>query len=81
MKQVLFYFEFSKLFTIFTCNLKNKSYGKKLSEHDLTMIIYARKHLDDALHGIDYGEFEEEAKQRIREAMDWLTELKVRLAQ
>lgn len=54
---------------------------KKLSEHDLTMIIYARKHLDDALHGIDYGEFEEEAKQRIRKAMDWLKELKVRLAQ
>jgi hypothetical protein len=54
---------------------------KKLSEHDLTMIIYARKHLDDALHGIDYGEFEEEAKQRIHETMDWLKELKVRLAQ
>jgi len=45
------------------------------------MIIYARKHLDDALHGIDYGEFEEEAKGRIRETMEWLKELKVRLAE
>ena len=54
---------------------------KKLSEHDLTMIMYARKHLDDALHGIDYGEFEEDAKGRIKEAMEWLKELKIRLAE
>ena len=42
---------------------------KKLSEHDLTMIIYARKYLDDALHELDYGEFEEESKARIKEAI------------
>ena len=54
---------------------------KKLPGHDLTMIIYARKYLDDALHGIDYGEFEEEAKAQIKEAMEWLWELKVRLAE
>ena len=54
---------------------------KKLSEHDLTMIIYARKYLDGALHELDYGEFEEESKTRIKEAMEWLKELKVRLAE
>ena len=54
---------------------------KKLSEHDLTMIIYARKYLDDTLHSVDYGEFEEETKGRIKEVMDWLKELKIRLAE
>ena len=54
---------------------------KKLSEHDLTMIIYASKHLDDALHCIDYGEFAEDAKIQIKEAIEWLQELKIRLAE
>jgi len=51
---------------------------KKLSEHDSTMIIYARKYLDDAKRSIAYTDDE---RAEISKCMEWLTELKVRLAE
>ena len=51
---------------------------KKLSEHDLTMIIYSRKYLDDAKRSLDYTDDE---KVEIFKCMEWLKELKVRLAE
>ena len=50
---------------------------KKLSERDLTMIIYARKYLDDAKRSLAYTDDE---RVEIFKCMEWLTELKVRLA-
>ena len=50
---------------------------KKLSERDAEMIIVARKYLDDCL----YRDYSEEGKKDIRDAMEWLKELKVRLAE
>ena len=49
---------------------------KKLSELDAEMIIVARKYLDDCL----YRDYSEEAKQDIRKTMEWLKELRIRLA-
>ena len=51
---------------------------KKLSERDLTMIIYARKYLDDAKRSLAYTDDE---RAEIFKCMEWLTELKVRLAE
>ena len=50
---------------------------KKLSERDAEMIIVARKYLDDCL----YCDYSEEGKKDIREAMEWLKELRTRLAE
>lgn len=51
---------------------------KKLSEHDLTMIIYARKYIDDAKRSLAYTD---EERVEIFKCMEWLDELKVRLAE
>lgn len=42
-----------------------------LSERDKTMIIYARKYLDDMKHLTDI----KEQKEEIQDCMDWLKEL------
>ena len=49
---------------------------KKLSEFDAEMIIIARKYLDDCL----YYDYSGKAKQDIRKTMEWLKELRIRLA-
>ena len=46
---------------------------KKLSERDAEMIIVARKYLDDALHCIDYSDYE---KKEIKDCMAWLDTLR-----
>jgi hypothetical protein len=51
---------------------------KKLSEHDLRMIIYARKFIDDAKRSLTYTDDE---KLEIFKCMEWLKELKIRLAE
>lgn len=50
---------------------------KFLSSKDDDMIIIARKYLDDCL----YHDYSEEAKQDIRKTMEWLKELRIRLAE
>ena len=49
---------------------------KKLSERDTEMIIVARKYLDDCL----YYDYSDEGKKYIRDVMEWLKELRTRLA-
>ena len=50
---------------------------KFLSTVDNDMIIIARKYLDDCL----YHDYSDEGKKDIREVMEWLKELRVRLAE
>ena len=46
---------------------------KKLSERDLTMIIYTRKFLDDAKRCLDLSD---EQKVEIFQCMEWLDSLR-----
>ena len=50
---------------------------KILSTRDADMIIITRKYLDDCL----YHDYSDESTKDIREAMKWLKELRIRLAE